>query len=51
LRSKGTVNVARLAQDFGGGGHATAAGFTSSLPLEALKSALMQGLELAFLSR
>jgi phosphoesterase RecJ-like protein len=48
LRSKGKVNVARLAQDFGGGGHATAAGFTSSLSLEALKSALMRGLEPAF---
>jgi phosphoesterase RecJ-like protein len=30
LRSKGTVNVSKIAQFFGGGGHATAAGFKSS---------------------
>jgi phosphoesterase RecJ-like protein len=30
LRSKGNVNVAKLAQTLGGGGHATAAGFRSS---------------------
>ncbi|MDR2021450.1 MAG: bifunctional oligoribonuclease/PAP phosphatase NrnA [Treponema sp.] len=30
LRSKGQVNVSKIAQQFGGGGHATAAGFKSS---------------------
>jgi phosphoesterase RecJ-like protein len=30
LRSKGQVNVSKIAQHFGGGGHATAAGFKSS---------------------
>ena len=34
LRSKGKVNVSKVAQDFGGGGHVTAAGFKSSLSLE-----------------
>jgi phosphoesterase RecJ-like protein len=28
LRSKNRVNVARVAESFGGGGHANAAGFT-----------------------
>lgn len=45
LRSKGRVNVARIAQGFGGGGHRTAAGFTSVLPLEALKAAVLQSIE------
>jgi phosphoesterase RecJ-like protein len=30
LRSKGQINVSKIAQQFGGGGHATAAGFKSS---------------------
>jgi phosphoesterase RecJ-like protein len=30
LRSKGTVNVSKIAQAFGGGGHSTAAGFKSA---------------------
>jgi phosphoesterase RecJ-like protein len=30
LRSKGTVNVSKIAQSLGGGGHVTAAGFRSS---------------------
>ena len=34
LRSKGSVNVAKVAQNLGGGGHATAAGFRSSLSLD-----------------
>ncbi len=41
LRSKGTVNVAHIAQGFGGGGHRTAAGFKCPHPLEqAWKSVL-----------
>jgi len=50
LRSKGQVNVARVAHGFGGGGHWTAAGFTSPLPLEELKSAVLQTIESAFAS-
>jgi phosphoesterase RecJ-like protein len=34
LRSKGKVNVSKIAQGFSGGGHVTAAGFRSSLDLE-----------------
>jgi phosphoesterase RecJ-like protein len=45
LRSKGRVNVARIAQGFGGGGHRTAAGFTSRIPLEDLKAAVLQNIE------
>jgi phosphoesterase RecJ-like protein len=45
LRSKGAVNVAHIAQGFGGGGHWTAAGFTSDLPLEGLKKAVLQTIE------
>ncbi|MEI6873667.1 MAG: bifunctional oligoribonuclease/PAP phosphatase NrnA [Spirochaetota bacterium] len=45
LRSKGNVNVARVAQGFGGGGHKTAAGFTSTSPLEALKALVLQNVE------
>ena len=34
LRSKGTINVAKIAQEFGGGGHVNAAGFKSELDIE-----------------
>jgi phosphoesterase RecJ-like protein len=34
LRSKGTVNVSKIAQSMGGGGHVTAAGFKSSMSLD-----------------
>jgi phosphoesterase RecJ-like protein len=34
LRSKGTVNVSKIAQMFSGGGHATAAGFKSKETIE-----------------
>ena len=34
LRSKGMVNVSKVAQEFGGGGHVTAAGFKCSLSME-----------------
>jgi phosphoesterase RecJ-like protein len=34
LRSKGEVNVSKIAQQFSGGGHATAAGFKSKLSIE-----------------
>jgi bifunctional oligoribonuclease and PAP phosphatase NrnA len=44
LRSKGVVNVARVAQAFGGGGHKTAAGFTCALPLAAAKDDVLQSI-------
>lgn len=34
LRSKGTLNVSKIAQNFGGGGHVTAAGFRSYINME-----------------
>jgi phosphoesterase RecJ-like protein len=34
LRSKGQINVSKIAQSFGGGGHITAAGFKSSNSIE-----------------
>jgi phosphoesterase RecJ-like protein len=34
LRSKGKVNVSKIAQQFSGGGHATAAGFKSDMNIE-----------------
>ena len=44
LRSKGGVNVARIAQAFGGGGHKTAAGFTCALPLASAKADVLQSI-------
>jgi phosphoesterase RecJ-like protein len=44
LRSKGEVNVAHVAQTFGGGGHKTAAGFTCASPLDAVKADVLQNL-------
>jgi phosphoesterase RecJ-like protein len=44
LRSKGGVNVGRIASSFGGGGHAYAAGFSSTLGLEATVKALVDEL-------
>ena len=42
LRSKGLVNVAHIAQTFGGGGHRTAAGFTCTAPLEPTKADVLK---------
>ncbi|HTX71402.1 MAG TPA: bifunctional oligoribonuclease/PAP phosphatase NrnA [Rectinemataceae bacterium] len=42
LRSKGGVNVAHVAQTFGGGGHKTAAGFTCRTPLESSKADVLK---------
>jgi len=41
LRSRGGVDVSAVAQSFGGGGHARAAGFTGKGDLEALRKALI----------
>ncbi len=40
LRSNEYVDVSKIAQEFGGGGHIRAAGFSSNLPLEELKKAV-----------
>jgi bifunctional oligoribonuclease and PAP phosphatase NrnA len=50
LRSKGKVNVASIAQAFGGGGHKTAAGFTCDSPLALAKDAVLQNITRAMSS-
>ncbi|HSV55871.1 MAG TPA: bifunctional oligoribonuclease/PAP phosphatase NrnA [Magnetospirillaceae bacterium] len=47
LRSKGNVNVAHIAQNFGGGGHRTAAGFMCTLPLEQARVSVIDRLKVA----
>jgi phosphoesterase RecJ-like protein len=47
LRSKGGVNVAHIAQTFGGGGHKTAAGFTCRSGLDAAKADVLESLSAA----
>ncbi|MCX7024113.1 MAG: DHH family phosphoesterase [Spirochaetes bacterium] len=42
LRSKGLINVAHIAQGFGGGGHGTAAGFKCPLPLELMREKVVE---------
>jgi len=42
LRSKGGVNVAQIAQSFGGGGHKSAAGFKSPFPLALIRSRVLE---------
>jgi phosphoesterase RecJ-like protein len=41
LRSKGTVDVSKIARDFGGGGHVNAAGFKSELSAEQVLSLVL----------
>ena len=48
LRSKGNIDVAKIAQQFGGGGHKTAAGFKCSDPLEETKSKVLDYLRVYF---
>ncbi|MCL1810532.1 MAG: cob(I)yrinic acid a,c-diamide adenosyltransferase [Clostridiales bacterium] len=45
MRSKEWLDVAALAGEFGGGGHVRAAGFTSELPIEDVRAAVMKRLE------
>jgi len=45
MRSKGNINVAEIAQIYGGGGHKTAAGFKSSYPLETMKEKVLDKLK------
>lgn len=48
LRSKGNINVAEIAQQFGGGGHKTAAGFKCRESLESTKKAVLEALRKYF---
>jgi phosphoesterase RecJ-like protein len=47
FRSKGTVDVSRLAAAFGGGGHHNAAGCNLSGSLEEVKEVIFRHLEMA----
>ena len=42
MRAKGVVNVAHIAQSFGGGGHRLASGFKSPYPLETIKAKVLE---------
>jgi phosphoesterase RecJ-like protein len=42
LRSKGKVNVSKIAQSFGGGGHVSAAGFKSKDSIEETLSRVLE---------
>ena len=42
LRSKGSVNVSKIAQSFGGGGHVSSAGFKSPLSMEETVTAVLE---------
>ena len=44
LRSKGNINVAEIAQQFGGGGHKTAAGFKCRESMDKTKKAILDNL-------
>ncbi len=48
IRSKGNINVAEIAQYFGGGGHKTAAGFKCKNTLEETRTKVLQMLEKYF---
>jgi phosphoesterase RecJ-like protein len=48
LRSKGNINVAEIAQSFGGGGHRTAAGFKCKNSIEATKDMVLNMLRAYF---
>jgi phosphoesterase RecJ-like protein len=48
LRSKGNINVAAIAQSFGGGGHKTAAGFKCVRPFDVMKLEILEMLSQYF---
>jgi phosphoesterase RecJ-like protein len=48
LRSKGNINVAEIAEKFGGGGHKTAAGFKCRESQETTKNAIHDALRKYF---
>ena len=41
LRSKGDIDVRAVAQQFGGGGHMNASGFTAEGPIDAVRASLL----------
>jgi len=45
LRSRDTVNVAEIAEQFGGGGHKMASGCTVNLPLADAEAAVIQAVQ------
>jgi phosphoesterase RecJ-like protein len=45
LRSRSVVDVAALARQFGGGGHARAAGLRAAEPIDALRDRLVAAVE------
>jgi phosphoesterase RecJ-like protein len=45
FRSKGNLDVSKIAQSLGGGGHHSAAGLKSRLPLTELRSRIIQGVK------
>ncbi len=47
LRSNGILDVAKIAECFGGGGHKAASGFSMNLPLAEVKSTVVEKLETA----
>jgi phosphoesterase RecJ-like protein len=47
LRSKNRVNVARIAEEFGGGGHTNAAGFTVQADYQQLHEEVLDKLRVA----
>jgi phosphoesterase RecJ-like protein len=44
LRSKGPIDVAAIARQYGGGGHSTAAGFKCARPIATLQAEILDGL-------
>jgi phosphoesterase RecJ-like protein len=48
LRSKGEVDVAAIAQSFGGGGHKTAAGFKCIRSFEVMKEEVLEKIRSSF---
>src|SRR5262249_56118971 len=51
LRAKGDVDVNTIAATFGGGGHANAAGFTVSGPLDAVTRRVLETVSAALAAR
>ncbi|MBT3274003.1 MAG: bifunctional oligoribonuclease/PAP phosphatase NrnA [Spirochaetales bacterium] len=49
MRSKGNIDVASIAKQYGGGGHKTAAGFKSRFPLEEIEKKVLENVRRFFL--
>jgi phosphoesterase RecJ-like protein len=45
MRSKGSIDVAEIAQSYGGGGHRTAAGFKCARPFATLQEEILERLQ------